>query len=60
MLNIVNVDFNKPQHAKDLVDMLNMYALDPMGGGETLSDYAQANLISELKNAIPCAPFSLM
>lgn len=49
MLNIVDVDINNPQHAKDLVNMLNMYALDPMGGGEALSDYAQANLISELK-----------
>ncbi|MBC3921102.1 GNAT family N-acetyltransferase [Undibacterium sp. CY18W] len=49
MLTITNADLNNPTHATDLVHMLNMYALDPMGGNEALSDYAQANLIKELK-----------
>ncbi|MFZ6768672.1 GNAT family N-acetyltransferase [Undibacterium sp. Di26W] len=49
MLTITNVDLNNPTHAADLVRMLNMYALDPMGGNEALSDYAKANLIKELK-----------
>jgi ribosomal protein S18 acetylase RimI-like enzyme len=31
-----------------LVSLLDAYARDPMGGGEPLSDFAKANLISEL------------
>jgi GNAT superfamily N-acetyltransferase len=48
MLTITQVDFNNPQHCDDLLRLLNNYALDPMGGGEALSAYAQENLIREL------------
>ena len=48
MLTITQVDFNNPQHCADLLRLLNNYALDPMGGGEALSAYAQENLIREL------------
>lgn len=49
MLTIINADLNNPQHAGDLVMLLNSYALDPMGGGEPLSVYTQNNLIQELQ-----------
>ena len=49
MLTIVDADFNQPGHNAALLYLLNAYACDPMGGAEPLSDFCQANLISELK-----------
>ena len=37
-------------HAQAILNLLSIYALDPMGGGESLSDYAKKNLIAELAN----------
>ncbi len=37
-------DYTDPEDAAKLVELLNAYANDPMGGGEPLSDYAQENL----------------
>lgn len=48
MIQIVQADLNLPKHADALIDLLNEYARDPMGGGKALSDYAKANLIAEL------------
>ena len=50
MLEIVNADLSKPLHAKALIELLNGYALDPMGGGNPLSDYTKHNLASTLQN----------
>lgn len=36
------------QHGVDIVNLLNNYALDPMGGGEALSAFTQTHLIEEL------------
>lgn len=47
-LRICLADYVNPHHAKALVDVLDAYARDPMGGGEGLSDYARANLVSNL------------
>jgi ribosomal protein S18 acetylase RimI-like enzyme len=41
-------DYNNKQQGADLVMLLNAYACDPMGGGEPLSDFTQANLVSAL------------
>ena len=41
-------DYSNAQHAKDIVFLLNRYALDPAGGGNGLSQYAQENLVREL------------
>jgi ribosomal protein S18 acetylase RimI-like enzyme len=49
MLEIIQADLSHPQHAEAVVYLLNQYALDPMGGHEALSPFAQANLIAELK-----------
>jgi ribosomal protein S18 acetylase RimI-like enzyme len=45
---IEKIDYTNPKQARDLVYLLNSYAKDPMGGAEGLSDYAKANLVSEL------------
>ena len=46
--NIVLADYSDKQHSKDIISLLNDYALDPMGGSKALSDYAKENLVSEL------------
>jgi GNAT superfamily N-acetyltransferase len=48
MLEIVRVDYADPTHAAALVGLLDSYARDPAGGGKALSDFARANLISQL------------
>lgn len=47
-INLIQADYQNEQHAKDLIMLLNAYALDPMGGGESLSDYVQENLVETL------------
>ncbi len=48
MIEIVEADLNIPAYAKALVQLMDEYALDPMGGGQGLSDYVKANLAAEL------------
>ena len=45
---IVAVDYNDAQQAQELTDLLNAYALDPMGGAEPLTDQVKQNLTAEL------------
>ena len=44
MFEIVTADLSKSTHASALVELLNIYALDPMGGGKELSSYVKENL----------------
>ena len=44
MIRIVEADYHNPAHAAALVQLLDAYACDPMGGGEHLSDFAKAHL----------------
>lgn len=48
MLELVEADFSSPRHAQAIVALMDDYTRDPMGGGDGLSDYARANLVSEL------------
>ncbi len=48
-IKLVQADYNNAQHADDILLLLNGYAIDPMGGGEPLSDYVKQNLIIELR-----------
>jgi GNAT superfamily N-acetyltransferase len=48
MIEIIEADLNMLSHAEAIVQLMDAYALDPMGGGEGLSDYAKANLPAEL------------
>ncbi|WP_040501912.1 N-acetyltransferase [Herbaspirillum sp. YR522] len=45
---IVKADLSDPVHAGALVDVLDAYARDIMGGGQPLSDFTRANLAAEL------------
>lgn len=49
MIEIVAADLSLPAHADAIVYLLNDYALDPMGGGDGLSAFARAKLVSELR-----------
>ncbi len=47
-LKLVQADYTNPQHAAELVAMLDAYARDPAGGGKPLSEFARANLVPAL------------
>jgi GNAT superfamily N-acetyltransferase len=47
-MEIVQADLSLPAHAKALVQLMDTYALDPMGGGQGLPEYVKANLPTEL------------
>jgi GNAT superfamily N-acetyltransferase len=48
MTDIQIADFSNPAQASAIVYLLNEYAKDEMGGGEELSAFTQANLVSEM------------
>lgn len=47
-IQIVSIDYSNAQHTRALIDMLDVYARDPMGGGAPLSDYARSHLVAAL------------
>lgn len=47
-IEVILADYTNPKHAEELVELLNSYALDPMGGGSPLSADVQANLVNTL------------
>ncbi|MCW8826640.1 MAG: GNAT family N-acetyltransferase [Gammaproteobacteria bacterium] len=49
MIDIVAADLNQQSHADAMIELLDGYAKDPMGGGEHLSNHTRDNLISELQ-----------
>ncbi len=48
IVQVVPADYANPAHAAALVELLDAYARDPMGGGHGLSDFARANLVPAL------------
>ena len=48
-IEIFEADLSAGDQALAIVDLLSGYALDPMGGGEPLSNFARENLIPRLK-----------
>lgn len=48
MLEIIDVDFNNPEHGQAVLDLLNEYASSYMGSGEPLSEYTRRHLIPSL------------
>jgi ribosomal protein S18 acetylase RimI-like enzyme len=49
MTQIIEANLALPEHAQALVQLMNEYALDPMGGGEALPDSVQSKLAAELQ-----------
>ncbi len=48
MLEIVRARYDEPSRADALIRLLDAFARDPAGGGETLTEFARANPISKL------------
>lgn len=48
MTDIVKADLSLPHHAAALLQLMDAYAHDPMGGSKGLSDFVKANLPAEL------------
>lgn len=53
-IEVLRADYLNPQHATDIVFLLNSYAADPMGGGEPLQPQVRQNLVANLA-ALPHA-----
>lgn len=49
MISIIEVDFKNPQHANNLVRLMDEYARDPMGGGKPLGDDVKESLPKKLE-----------
>lgn len=49
-IKIVQANYNDEQHGRHIIEMLDCYANDPMGGNEALPDYVAQNLVYELSN----------
>ncbi|MGI9277959.1 MAG: GNAT family N-acetyltransferase [Endozoicomonas sp.] len=47
-MELIVTDYSNTDHATDIVELLNEYATDPMGGGEPLPEFAKENLALEL------------
>jgi ribosomal protein S18 acetylase RimI-like enzyme len=47
-LQVFRADYADPVHATALIDLLDVYARDPAGGGHPLSDFSKDNLVKEL------------
>ncbi|MBO9999656.1 MAG: GNAT family N-acetyltransferase [Cyanobacteria bacterium SID2] len=47
-IRIILADYLNEQQAKDIVFLLNCYAIDPTGGGTELDEYVKNNLAAEL------------
>ncbi len=48
MITIIDADLQNKAHAEAVVQLLNHYAKDDMGGGQALPAFVQDNLINEL------------
>jgi ribosomal protein S18 acetylase RimI-like enzyme len=49
MFEIFQANLDEVSHASALLELLDHYARDPMGGGQGLSEYVLENLLAELK-----------
>lgn len=47
-IDLFEADLSLADHSGAVIELLSIYALDPMGGGEPLSTYAKQNLVPEL------------
>lgn len=48
MPHITRVDLQRPEHGAALLELLDGYACDPMGGGAPLAAHVRARLLTEL------------
>lgn len=49
MIQVVEADLTLSDHAGAVVQLMDEYSRDPMGGGKALSSFVRNNLVSELR-----------
>jgi len=49
-IKIIQANYNNPKDGRHIIELLDCYANDPMGGNEALPDYVAQNLIYALSN----------
>ena len=49
-IKILQANYNDAEHASHIIELLDCYANDPMGGRQALPDYVAQNLVYELSN----------
>lgn len=54
MVTIIQADLLNPEHTDALVDLLDCYALDPMGRGAGLSEHVRENIANALRERKGC------
>ncbi|MFN3581873.1 MAG: GNAT family N-acetyltransferase [Pseudomonas sp.] len=54
MITVVEADLTLPEHAQAVLQLLEHYARDPMGGGQGLSNHTRSNLINALLERPGC------
>ena len=47
-IHLCEADLSRDEYARAVIELLSIYALDPMGGGAALSDFAKKHLIQAL------------
>jgi len=47
-IEVIRADYANPEHAGQIVELLDHYARDPMGGAQPLGDYARRHLVAQL------------
>ena len=52
-LSVVQADYFDAQHQQDIPYLLDLYAKDPMGGGQPLSEQVKGNLVKALSKLPP-------
>ncbi len=45
---VILADYHNPRHGKHIIELLDCYATDAMGGGVALNDYVAQNLVPTL------------
>jgi ribosomal protein S18 acetylase RimI-like enzyme/predicted enzyme related to lactoylglutathione lyase len=50
VIQVLETDLALPEHADAVIQLMDEYARDPMGGGKALTPFVRANLVSELRN----------
>lgn len=48
IVEVVEANYKSDKHRKEIPMLLDAYAIDPMGGGESLSEDVKASLVPEL------------
>lgn len=49
-IKIIQANYNDKKHSTHIIEMLDCYANDPMGGNAALPDFVAQNLVYELSN----------